>query len=99
MSDLQRIIDDAFERRDTITPNSVDPIVREAVLQTIDMLDAGQIRVAEKIAGEWVVHQWVKKAVLLYFRINDNAALQGAGTQYYDKVPLKFADYTPERFK
>jgi 2,3,4,5-tetrahydropyridine-2-carboxylate N-succinyltransferase len=50
MSDLQRIIDDAFERRDTITPTSVDPIVREAVLQTIDMLDAGQIRVAEKLA-------------------------------------------------
>lgn len=48
MSDLQHIIDDAFERRDSITPNSVDPIVREAVLQTIDMLDAGQIRVAEK---------------------------------------------------
>jgi 2,3,4,5-tetrahydropyridine-2-carboxylate N-succinyltransferase len=99
MSDLQRIIDDAFERRDTITPNSVDPITREAILQTIEMLDAGQLRVAEKIAGEWVVHQWVKKAVLLYFRINNNEVLEGAGTKYYDKVPLKFADYTPERFK
>lgn len=99
MSDLQRIIDDAFERRDTITPNSVDPITREAILQTIEMLDAGQLRVAEKVAGEWVVHQWVKKAVLLYFRINNNEVLEGAGTKYYDKVPLKFADYTPERFK
>jgi 2,3,4,5-tetrahydropyridine-2,6-dicarboxylate N-succinyltransferase len=99
MSDLQRIIDDAFERRDTITPSSVDPITREAILQTIEMLDAGQLRVAEKIAGEWVVHQWVKKAVLLYFRINNNEVLEGAGTKYYDKVPLKFADYTPERFK
>ena len=99
MSDLQRIIDDAFERRDSITPNSVDPIVREAILQTIEMLDAGQLRVAEKIAGEWVVHQWVKKAVLLYFRINNNEVLEGAGTKYYDKVPLKFADYTADRFK
>jgi len=99
MSDLQRIIDDAFERRDSITPNSVDPIVREAILQTIEMLDAGQIRVAEKIAGEWVVHQWVKKAVLLYFRINNNEVVQGADTKYYDKVPLKFADYTADRFK
>ena len=76
MSDLQRIIDDAFERRDTITPTSVDPIVREAVLQTIDMLDAGQIRVAEKLAGEWVVHQWVKKAVPKQRSIKNAAKLR-----------------------
>lgn len=99
MTELQRLIEEAFERRESITPASVDAITRQAILQTIDMLDAGQIRVAEKIAGEWVVHQWVKKAVLLYFRINENQQLAAPGTSFYDKVPLKFADYTPERFK
>lgn len=83
----------------TITPTSVDAVTRQAILQTIEMLDAGQARVAEKIAGEWVVHQWLKKAVLLYFRINENQQLAAPGTNFYDKVPLKFADYTPERFK
>lgn len=99
MSDIQRIIEDAFERRDSITPSSIDPVVREAIFQTIDELDAGKIRVAEKIGSEWVVNQWIKKAVLLYFRINNNEVLQGTGTKYYDKVPLKFADYTAEQFK
>ncbi len=99
MTDLQRLIEEAYERRDAITPASVDALTRQAIVQTIDMLDAGQLRVAEKIAGEWVVHQWVKKAVLLYFRINENQQLAAPGTNFYDKVPLKFADYTPERFK
>jgi 2,3,4,5-tetrahydropyridine-2-carboxylate N-succinyltransferase len=99
MSDIQRIIEDAFERRDSITPSAIDPVVREAIFQTIDELDAGKIRVAEKIGNEWVVNQWIKKAVLLYFRINNNEVVQGAGTKFYDKVPLKFADYTAEQFK
>lgn len=99
MSDIQRIIEDAFERRDSITPSAIDPVVREAIFQTIDELDAGKIRVAEKIGSEWVVNQWIKKAVLLYFRINNNEVVQGAGTKFYDKVPLKFADYTAEQFK
>jgi len=86
MSDIQRIIEDAFERRDSITPSAIDPVVREAIFQTIDELDAGKIRVAEKIGNEWVVNQWIKKAVLLYFRINNNEVVQGA-------------DYTAEQFK
>ncbi|MGB2427000.1 MAG: 2,3,4,5-tetrahydropyridine-2,6-dicarboxylate N-succinyltransferase, partial [Alteromonas sp.] len=64
--DLQSIIENAFEQRDTIRPNSGHDDVKEAVQQAIDMLNSGQARVAEKIAGEWVVHQWLKKAVLLY---------------------------------
>ena len=99
MTELQRLIEEAYERREAITPVSVDALTRQAIEQTIEMLDAGQLRVAEKIAGEWVVHQWVKKAVLLYFRINENQQLAAPGTNFYDKVPLKFADYTPERFK
>ncbi|MEE1951838.1 2,3,4,5-tetrahydropyridine-2,6-dicarboxylate N-succinyltransferase [Aeromonas sp. 75A] len=99
MTELQQIIEAAFERRDTITPGSVDSATKSAILQAIDLLDSGKARVAEKIAGKWVVHQWLKKAVLLYFRINDNGIIKGDDAQYYDKVPLKFSNYTAEQFK
>ena len=99
MTELQQIIEAAFERRDSITPGSVDAATKAAILQAIDLLDSGKARVAEKIAGEWVVHQWLKKAVLLYFRINDNGIIKGDDAQYYDKVPLKFSDYSAEQFK
>ena len=99
MTELQRLIEEAYERREAITPVSVDALTRQAIEQTIEMLDAGQLRVAEKIAGEWVVHQWVKKAVLLYFRINENQMVPAPGTNFYDKVPLKFSNYTEEQFK
>ena len=65
----------------------------------IEHLDAGKLRVAEKINGEWVVHQWLKKAVLLSFRLEDNVAIDGGGTQYFDKVPSKFAHYVARRFR
>ncbi len=77
----------------------MDSATKSAILQAIDLLDSGKVRVAEKIAGEWVVHQWLKKAVLLYFRINDNGIIKGDDAQYYDKVPLKFSNYTAEQFK
>ena len=99
MTELQQIIEAAFERRDSITPGSVDAATKAAILQAINLLDSGKARVAEKIAGEWVVHQWLKKAVLLYFRINDNGIIKGDDAQYYDKVPLKFSDYSAEQFK
>ena len=99
MTQLQQTIEAAFERRDSITPGSVDAATKAAILEAIDLLDSGKARVAEKIAGEWVVHQWLKKAVLLYFRINDNGIIKGDDAQYYDKVPLKFSDYTAEQFK
>jgi 2,3,4,5-tetrahydropyridine-2-carboxylate N-succinyltransferase len=92
MSDLQQIIEDAFEKRAEITPRSVGPQVKEAVLEAISQLDSGTARVAEKKDGEWVVNQWLKKAVLLYFRIEDNAFMKGGFTNYYDKVPSKYAD-------
>ena len=99
MTQLQQTIEAAFERRDSITPGSVDAATKAAILEAIDLLDSGKARVAEKIAGEWVGHQWLKKAVLLYFRINDNGIIKGDDAQYYDKVPLKFSDYTAEQFK
>lgn len=98
MSNLQAIIEAAFEKRAEITPKTVDAETRVAIEEVIEGLDSGKYRVAEKIAGEWVTHQWLKKAVLLSFRINDNQIIDGAETKYYDKVALKFADYTEERF-
>ncbi|NEX19038.1 2,3,4,5-tetrahydropyridine-2,6-dicarboxylate N-succinyltransferase [Thiorhodococcus mannitoliphagus] len=92
MTDHQSIITEAFERRAEITPRSVETHVRDAVQDTIEQLDKGQLRVAEKQDGDWVVHEWVKKAVLLSFRIEDNAFIKGGFTNYYDKVPSKYAD-------
>ncbi|KOE62296.1 2,3,4,5-tetrahydropyridine-2,6-dicarboxylate N-succinyltransferase [Aggregatibacter actinomycetemcomitans] len=99
MSNLQQLIENAFEKRTEITPKTVETQTRAAVEEAIEGLDSGKYRVAEKIDGEWVTHQWLKKAVLLSFRINDNQLVDGAETKYYDKVPLKFADYTEERFQ
>lgn len=99
MTNLQNIIEQAFERRAEITPNTVDANTRAAIEEVIEGLDSGKYRVAEKQNGEWIVHQWLKKAVLLSFRINDNQLIDGAETRYYDKVPLKFANYDEARFK
>ncbi|MDE1478812.1 2,3,4,5-tetrahydropyridine-2,6-dicarboxylate N-succinyltransferase [Xenorhabdus bovienii] len=97
--EIQAIIDNAFENRTDITPSTVDEATRSAVNQVIQMLDSGKLRVAEKIAGQWVTHQWLKKAVLLSFRINDNQVIEGAESRYFDKVPMKFADYDQSRFE
>jgi 2,3,4,5-tetrahydropyridine-2-carboxylate N-succinyltransferase len=99
MSDLQTIIETAFENRDSITPSTVSAEVKQAVESAIALLDSGEARVAEKISGEWVVHQWLKKAVLLSFRIRDNEVMEGGETRFYDKVDSKFANYTEEDFK
>ncbi|MDX3774491.1 2,3,4,5-tetrahydropyridine-2,6-dicarboxylate N-succinyltransferase [Chromatiaceae bacterium AAb-1] len=98
MSDLKTIIEQAFEQRADITPATVSSEIRQAVSNAIALLDSGQARVAEKIAGEWVVHQWLKKAVLLSFRINDNVVMDGAENRFFDKVPMKYADYDAARF-
>jgi 2,3,4,5-tetrahydropyridine-2-carboxylate N-succinyltransferase len=99
MTELQAIIESAFEDRNNITPNTVETQVKNAVLDVIEMLNNGSARVAEKIAGEWVVHQWLKKAVLLSFRIFDNEVIDGAESKFFDKVPLKYSDYSQEMFE
>ncbi len=98
MQDLQKIIDLAWEDRANLSPSSAPAQVREAVEHVIDGLDSGALRVCEKINGTWTTHQWIKKAVLISFRLADNAVVPGAGTQYFDKVPGKFADYDAGRF-
>ena len=99
MTQLQTIIDEAFERRAEITPRNVEPQLKEAINTVMEYIDQGKLRVAEKIAGEWITHQWLKKAVLLSFRIEDNSFIKGGFTNYYDKVPSKFADYNSKDFR
>jgi 2,3,4,5-tetrahydropyridine-2-carboxylate N-succinyltransferase len=96
---LQKIIDQAFENRSDINPQNVADEVKVAVETAVDMLDRGQARVAEKIDGEWVVNQWLKKAVLLSFAIRDNQLIDGGDTMYFDKVDSKFANYDDARFR
>lgn len=98
MIELQSIIESAWDERAQITPSNFDPVVKAAVLEAINLLDTGKMRVAEKIGGEWVVHQWLKKAVLLFFRLHGNAVVEGSETRYFDKVPMKYAAYTQDDF-
>jgi len=98
MSNIENIINQAFEDRANISPATVSEEIRSAVEEAINMLDAGTARVAEKTTGEWVVNQWLKKAVLLSFRINENRVIEGGNTRYYDKVEAKFSTHTPEDF-
>jgi 2,3,4,5-tetrahydropyridine-2-carboxylate N-succinyltransferase len=96
---LAAAIEKAWETRADVTPASGD--VREVVEAALDLLDSGKARAAEKIDGEWRVNQWLKKAVLLSFRLNDNVVIdQGAGgAPAYDKVPSKFAGWGENRFR
>src|SRR5581483_11342403 len=97
---LQSTIESAWDQRETITPQSRGA-AREAIETALDLLDKGQARVAEKKGGAWVVNQWLKKAVLLSFRLNDMGLIAGApgGASWWDKVPSKFEGMTAESFR
>ncbi len=98
MNNLENIITEQFDSLADLESVNVDEAVREAVMETLLKLDSGQLRVAEKIDGEWVVHQWLKKAVLLSFMLDNNIVIQGGHTNYFDKVPHKFYGYTKGNF-
>src|SRR6201985_2685735 len=96
---LQTLIDHAWDNRAELTPKAAPQEIREAVEHVLAELDKGTLRVAEKKDGDWVVNQWIKKAVLLSFRLEDNAVMPAGGySQFYDKVPSKFASYTDADF-
>ncbi len=99
MNELQKIIEDAFEHRADITPRTVEAPLKEAVGEVIDRLDDGDLRVAEKVGDKWQVNEWLKKAVLLSFRIEDNHFIKGGFTNYFDKVASKFSDYNSLSFR
>ena len=96
---LQTLIDTAWEQRADINPANGSAELRDAVAHVIAGLDDGSMRVAQKDGGQWIVNQWIKKAVLLSFRLENNAVMPSDGTmQFYDKVPTKFASYTADDF-
>ncbi|MGD9946755.1 MAG: 2,3,4,5-tetrahydropyridine-2,6-dicarboxylate N-succinyltransferase, partial [Burkholderiaceae bacterium] len=98
MTQLQQTIEQAWERRAELSPKAAPAEVRDAVAHVIEQLNDGSLRVAEKTGGDWVVHQWVKKAVLLSFRLADNQPMPAGPMQFYDKVPLKFSNYSAADF-
>ncbi|MDL2354217.1 MAG: 2,3,4,5-tetrahydropyridine-2,6-dicarboxylate N-succinyltransferase [Pseudomonadota bacterium] len=96
---LQNIIDTAWEQRADITPANGSAELRDAVAHVIAGLDDGSLRVAQKTGADWVVNQWLKKAVLLSFRLENNSVMDaGDALRFYDKVPGKFAGYTADDF-
>lgn len=98
MYKIQSVIEGAFEDRAQITPSNVSSEIKDAILDVIDGLNVGKLRVAEKIDGEWKTHQWIKKAVLLFFRIQENELIPAEFTHFYDKVPLKYERSTLQDF-
>ena len=98
MQQFQSIIEDAWENRASLQPGTAPARIGEAVAAVLAELDAGRLRVAEKIDGEWVTHQWIKKAVLLSFRLEDNVLMDSGALRFFDKVPSKFAKYSREDF-
>ena len=101
MTTLQSIIEDAFENRSEITPSTVSSEIKSAVNETMEGLNHGVHRVASRIGNsqDWETHQWIKKAVLLSFRIEDNVKIDSGYTNFFDKVKSKFHSYSKEDFK
>ena len=99
MQELQQIIEDAWENRTSLQPGTAPAKIGEAVDHVLEQLDKGTLRVAEKINGDWVTHQWIKKAVLLSFRLQDNVLQQSGDLRFFDKVQTKFANYDEHAFR
>ena len=95
MSELKQIIEDAFENRDQINTQTQGKI-RNSVDKTLNQLDSGEIRVCEKHGQEWIVNQWIKKAILLSFRLNDNEVIQASHATWFDKVPSKTVNWSKQ---
>ncbi len=99
MQNAQTIIEQAFENRAELTPANASTEIKVTVEYVLSALDSGALRVASKENGAWTTHQWLKKAVLLSFRLQDNQLMAGGETQYFDKVPSKFATYSEQNFR
>jgi len=96
---LRPFIEDAFERRASLTNHEINSAVKPAVEQVMSLLESGRARVAEPVATGWQVNEWLKKAVLLYFRCNDMQVMQGAPGPYFDKVPTRFEGFDDAAFR
>lgn len=98
MQDLIRIIEQGFEKGGKTGNSGEQAALVKAVEKALALLDAGEARVAEPVDGAWRVNQWLKKAVLLSFRLTDNRVIEGAYSRFFDKVPLKYANYSEAQF-
>jgi 2,3,4,5-tetrahydropyridine-2-carboxylate N-succinyltransferase len=96
---LQRLIEAAFERRSDLNPRNVPQELAAALDESLELLDRGEARLAEQRDGEWIVHQWLKKAILLSFRTRENEVVDAGYTRFYDKVPLKYAQASAEQLQ
>ena len=90
MSTLRKTIEDAWERRAELTPSSIERSLKLAIDDCIALLDSGKARIAEPVGDDWQVNEWLKKAVLLSFRLNRNVVIEGGFSRFYDKVPLRW---------
>src|SRR5579872_3569047 len=90
-ANLMSLVDAAWADRASISARSISPELRKALEECVALLDSGRARVAEKREGRWIVNEWLKKAVLLFFRANDNQVVEAGFTRFFDKVPLKYA--------
>lgn len=99
MNAIHTVIEQAFEQRQQLTPDNASQELRHAIDEVLNGLDQGDYRVAEKINDEWVTHQWIKKAVLLSFKLYPNEVIDAGFCNFYDKVPLKFNHYSAEDFQ
>src|SRR5476649_416790 len=98
MEQLETLIDSAWERRAELSQSEIETHLRPAIEQTLDLLESGERRVAEPDGqGGWRVHQWLKKAVLLYFRVSPNRVMNAHPAPYFDKIPLRFEGYDEQR--
>ncbi|HJO36006.1 MAG: 2,3,4,5-tetrahydropyridine-2,6-dicarboxylate N-succinyltransferase [Pseudomonadota bacterium] len=95
---LRQRVEQAFEQRAELSPDTADPAVQDAVRAALAGLECGELRVAEPTAGGWQVNEWLKKAVLLSFRLADNRLIDGGYSRFYDKVPTRYQGYGPEDF-
>lgn len=99
MTDLKCLIKNAYLQKETINSENVSPSIQQAIRHTIDLLDKGEIRIAEKWHNQWVVHKWIKMAILLYFKIELCKLFDGGYISFYDKIPLKYAHTTADSFQ
>ena len=95
---LRAVIESAYEARQSLTPSSASAAIRDAVAASVGLLDSGALRIAERTDAGWQVHEWLKKAVLLYFRTTANQVIECGATRCYDKVPMKYAAATAADF-
>jgi 2,3,4,5-tetrahydropyridine-2-carboxylate N-succinyltransferase len=93
------LIESAFSQIQTFTPTTAPKDLLKAIDETLEALNTGTLRVAEKLADKWQVNEWVKKAILLYFRTHDNQIIDGGYTKFFDKIPLKYANHSDAEFR